>query len=89
MDNKTIGNWIIYHEIQRLIREGSSFAAIGKALVIDQRTVKRYSMMSEADYCSFLESKTPGINYLLPMNPLFMVSLRPILELVQLRCMTG
>ena len=57
MDNKTIGNWIMYHEIQRLIREGLSLAAIGKALVIDQRTVKRYSLMSEADYCSFLESK--------------------------------
>lgn len=48
MDTKTIGNWIMYHEIQRLIREGSSLAAIGKALVIDQKTVKRYSMISEA-----------------------------------------
>jgi len=44
-------------EIQRLIRDGLSFAAIGKALVLDQRTVKRYSRMNEAEYCSFLEGK--------------------------------
>lgn len=69
MDNKTIGNWIMYHEIQRLIREGSSFAAIGKALVIDQRTVKRYSIMSEADYCSFLESKDSRDKLLTPYEP--------------------
>lgn len=57
MDKKTIGDWIMYHEVQRLIREGLSFAAIGKALVMDRRTVKRYSRMSEAGYASFLESK--------------------------------
>ena len=57
MDKKTIGDWIMYHEVQRLIREGLSFTAIGKALVMDRRTVKRYSRMSEADYASFLESK--------------------------------
>ena len=57
MDKKTIRNWIMYQEVQRLIREGLSFASIGKALVMDQRTVKRYSLMSEAEYASFLESK--------------------------------
>ena len=57
MDKKTIGDWIMYHEVQRLIREGVSFTAIGKALVIDRRTVKRYSRMSEAGYASFLEGK--------------------------------
>lgn len=57
MDKKTIGDWIMYHEVQRLIREGLSFAAIGKALVMDRRTVKRYSRMSEAGYASFLQSK--------------------------------
>jgi transposase len=57
MDKKTIGNWIMYHEIQRLIRDGLSFAAIGKVLVVDQRTVKRYAGMSEEQYCSFLERK--------------------------------
>jgi len=57
MDKKTIGDWIMYYEVQRLIREGLTFTAIGKALVIDRRTVKRYSRMSEAAYASFLESK--------------------------------
>lgn len=47
----------MYHEVQRLIREGLSFTAIGKSLVMDRRTVKRYSRMSEAAYASFLESK--------------------------------
>jgi hypothetical protein len=57
MEKKTIGDWIMYHEVQRLIREGLCFTAIGKALVMDRRTVKRYSRMSEANYASFLESK--------------------------------
>ena len=57
MDNKTIGNWIMYLEIQRLIRDGLSFAAIGKFLVTDQRTIQRYARMSEAQYCTFLENK--------------------------------
>jgi DNA-binding NarL/FixJ family response regulator len=42
MDKKTIGDWIMYHEVQRLIREGLSFTAVGKTLVMDRRTVKRY-----------------------------------------------
>ncbi len=57
MDKKTIGDWIMYYEVQRLIREGLSFIAISKALGMDRRTVKRYSRMSEADYASFLGSK--------------------------------
>ena len=57
MDKKTIGNWIMYYEIQRLIRDGLSFAAISKVVVMDQRTVKRYSLMSEAEYCAFIERK--------------------------------
>lgn len=57
MDKKTIGDWIMYHEVQQLIREKLRFTAIGKALAIDRRTVKRYTRMSEADYAAFLESK--------------------------------
>jgi len=57
MDKKTIGNWIMFHEIQRLIRDGLSLSAISKLLVLNPRTVKRYSLMSEAEYCSFLEGK--------------------------------
>jgi transposase len=57
MDKKTINNWIMYHEIQRLIREGLSLAAISERVVMNPRTVKRYSTMSEAEYSSFLQSK--------------------------------
>jgi transposase len=57
MDKKTIGDWIMYYEVQRLIREGLSFTAIAKSFGIDRRTVKRYSGMSEADYAAFLVSK--------------------------------
>jgi transposase len=57
MDKKTIGDWIMYYEVQRLIKEGLSFRAISKVLVMDRRTVMRYSQMSEKQYCSFLERK--------------------------------
>jgi transposase len=66
MDKKTIGDWIMYYEVQRLKREGLSSIAIGKALVIDRRTVKRYSGMSEAEYASFLESKEARDKLLTP-----------------------
>jgi transposase len=66
MDKKTIGDWIMYYEVQRLKREGLSSIAIGKALVIDRRTVKRYSQMSEAEYASFLESKEARDKLLTP-----------------------
>ncbi len=57
MDKKLIGNWIMYHEVQRLSREGLSHTAIGKALAMDRRTVTRYARMSESDYTAFLERK--------------------------------
>jgi len=69
MDKKTIGDWIMYYEVQRLIREGLSFTAIGKAFVIDRRTVKRYARMSEADYAAFLVSKEIRDKLLTPYEP--------------------
>jgi transposase len=57
MDKKTIGNWIMYYEVHRLLRDGLSFAAIGKELVMDRRTVKRYALMTEEAYSNFLENK--------------------------------
>ena len=57
MDKKTIGNWIMYHEIQRLIRDGLTLSAISKFLGLNRRTVTRYSIMTEAEYLSFLETK--------------------------------
>ena len=57
MDKKTIGDWIMYYEVQRLHREGLSYLAIAKALVMNRRTVVKYLAMSEADYEVFLEKK--------------------------------
>ena len=60
----------MYHEVQRLIREELSFTAIGKTLVIDRWTVKRYSRMSESDYASFVESKEIRDKLLTPYESL-------------------
>lgn len=66
MDKKTIGNWIMYHEVHRLLRDGLSLAAIGKQLGIDPRTVRRYARMSEEEYGNFLESKDSRTKLLTP-----------------------
>ena len=60
----------MYHEVQRLIREELSFTAIGKTLVIDRWTVKRYSRISESDYASFVESKEIRDKLLTPYESL-------------------
>ncbi len=52
-----MGNWIMYYEVQRLVREGFSKAAISKYLVLNQRTVRKYAGMSEAEYETFLLGK--------------------------------
>jgi transposase len=57
MDKKTIGDWIMYYEIQRLMLEGLKRSAIGKLLGIDARTVKRYASMNEVQHASFLDKK--------------------------------
>lgn len=58
MDKKTINDWIMYYEIQRLLREGCSQNAVAKAINMDPRTVKKYAGMSEADYTAELEKRT-------------------------------
>ena len=57
MDNKTIGDWIMYYEVQRLQLNGLSYSAIAKTLVMNRRTVMKYSAMSEAEYETFLLKK--------------------------------
>ena len=57
MDKKTIGDWIMYYEVQRLQRDGLSYPAIARTLAINRRTVVKYSAMSEAEYEAFLERK--------------------------------
>lgn len=63
MDKKTIGDWIMYYEVQRLQREGLSCQSIAKALVMNRRTVAKYAAMNEADYEAFLEKKDYGLKY--------------------------
>ncbi len=61
MDKKTIGDWIMYYEINRMLREGLSRALVAKTMGTDPRTVKKYAGMSESAYEAFLvkrESRT-------------------------------
>ena len=51
--NKLMHNLIMYHEIHRLKREGFKAAQIGKHLVLDRRTVKKYLIMSEDEFLEF------------------------------------
>jgi len=57
MDKKTIGDWIMYYEVQRLHREGLSYRTIAQTLVMNRRTVIKYLAMSEAEYEAFLNKK--------------------------------
>ena len=57
MDKKTIGDWIMYHEIKQLLRQEHSFSSVAQITGIDRRTVKKYDSMSEAEYTAFLENK--------------------------------
>ena len=52
-----MGNWIMYYEVQKLLREGFSKSAISKALVMNPRTVLKYASMNEEAYEAFLLSK--------------------------------
>ena len=44
MDKKTIGDWIIYYEVQRLHKEGLSYRTIAQTLVMNRRTVCEIDM---------------------------------------------
>jgi len=44
---------IMYYEIHRLKREGFKPAMIGRELVLDRRTIKKYLAMSEEEYLEF------------------------------------
>lgn len=57
MDKKTIGDWIMYYEVQRLQKQGLSYRTIAQTLVMNRRTVIKYLAMSEAEYEAFLHKK--------------------------------
>lgn len=52
--NKFDNNWIVYHEIHRLKREGKKSSQIAIWLGMDKRTVKKYLTMKEQE---FIESQ--------------------------------
>ena len=45
MDNKTITSWIMYHEVQKLQRDGLSVLAIAKYLAIILLTASKCDML--------------------------------------------
>jgi len=49
---------IMYYEIHRLRREGFKPAWIGRYLVLDYRTVKKYLAMNEEEYMAFTENQS-------------------------------
>ncbi len=55
--NKYLNKLIMYHEIQRLNREGSSISYIADYLVLNWRTVKKYLSMSESEYEAFISGQ--------------------------------
>ena len=61
-----MGKWIMYYEIQRLVMEGFSKAAISKMLVLNQRTVSKFASMSEEAYEAFLIGKETRSRFLSP-----------------------
>ncbi|MEP7111220.1 MAG: IS21 family transposase [Ferruginibacter sp.] len=69
MDKKTIGDWIMYYEVQKLHRDGLSCRAIARALVLNRRTVVKYLAMSEAEYEGFLGEKDSRAKILNSFEP--------------------
>ena len=49
---------IMYHEVHRLSRLGFKAAKIGRELVMDRRTVKKYLRMSEQEYMDFIDRQS-------------------------------
>ena len=64
MDTKTIGDWIMYYEVQRLQKQGLSYRTIAQTLVMNRRTVIKYLAMSEAEYEAFLNKKDSRVKLL-------------------------
>jgi len=55
---KLMQKLIMYYEVHRLKREGLKPAQIGRHLVLDYRTVKKYLRMSEQEYQDFIDSQS-------------------------------
>jgi len=57
MDKRTINCWIMYHQIHKMLNEGSTLTQISSFLGLDRRTVKKYAKMNEQGYEAFLCQK--------------------------------
>ncbi len=57
MDKKTINQWIMYHQIHKMLVEGSTFSEMASYLGLDRRTIKKYAGMSQQEYEEFLLGK--------------------------------
>jgi len=64
--NKYLNNWMVYHELQRLAREGKKASQIASYMVMDQRTIKKYLSMSEQEYMEYQESLSCRLKKLKP-----------------------
>ncbi len=64
--NKFQNNWIVYHELHRLAREGMNRSQIASYLVLDHRTVKKYLTMNEQAYLDFQEGLSHRFKKLKP-----------------------
>jgi len=56
--NKLMHKLIMYYEIHRLKREGFKPTKIGRHLVLDYRTVKKYLAMNEEQYLEFVHNQS-------------------------------
>ena len=52
-----MGDWIMYHEIKQMLRQGHNISSVAQITGIDRRSVKKYASMTEAEYTAFLENK--------------------------------
>ena len=66
MDKKTISNWIMYHQIHKMLIEGSSLRQISAFMGLDRRTIRKYAEMNEQEYEAFLCDKEERRKLLTP-----------------------
>lgn len=57
MTKQDLNDWMMYHEIHKLKREGFSIRKIGQELVMNFRTVKKYLNQTEEEFFRHLENK--------------------------------
>lgn len=76
MEQRTINDWIMYHELHRLLQMGFSLTRVANYLVIDWRTAKKYANMSEVQYEHFLLSSDKRSKILDPYEDFVLSKLR-------------